>query len=152
MRWEIDARDIGSQPFAKGSSDVREQANIEHEEVRQTFANRSPDVRTNNDDFNTHLIEENKFLRAVVEQLQRDGAETRAALREALKLAPKELPMEAASSATDGAPESGDSGAPKRATAQDSPKGESGPQRPADAPESALTYGDIADQLERMNR
>ena len=41
--------------------------------------------------FTAHLIEENRFLRATVEQLQRDGAEVRAALREALKLAPKQL-------------------------------------------------------------
>jgi excisionase family DNA binding protein len=39
----------------------------------------------------TQLETENSFLRATVEQLQRDGAETRAALREALKMAPKQL-------------------------------------------------------------
>jgi hypothetical protein len=37
-----------------------------------------------------HLLDENRFLRGVIEQLQRDGAETRASLREALK-APRQL-------------------------------------------------------------
>jgi hypothetical protein len=41
-------------------------------------------------DLTTHLAEENRFLRGVIEQLQRDGAETRAALCEALK-APRQL-------------------------------------------------------------
>jgi hypothetical protein len=42
-------------------------------------------------DFKAHLIAENAFLRGVIEQLQRDGAETRNALRKALELAPKML-------------------------------------------------------------
>lgn len=73
-----------------------------------------------------HLVEENRFLRGVIEQLQRDGAETRNALREALKLAPKQLA--APSPATPGAT----MGAPKAAP---------------------LTYGDIADLIEQeLNR
>jgi hypothetical protein len=63
----------------------------ERDSVRQMDANGSPDVRPIDADFHAHLIEENKFLRATVEQLQRDGAETRAALRVALKAAPKQL-------------------------------------------------------------
>jgi hypothetical protein len=54
----------------------------------------SADVPTGADgadtNLTTHLAEENRFLRGVIEQLQRDGAETRAALREALK-APRQL-------------------------------------------------------------
>jgi hypothetical protein len=44
-----------------------------------------------------HLADENKFLRGVVEQLQRDGAETRASLRKALDGQPKQLTSGAAS-------------------------------------------------------
>ena len=81
----------------------------------------------------TQLETENMFLRATVEQLQRDGAETRAALREALKLAPKQL--------TAGAPI--ESEIVERQTA---PKGsEIGSKRR----ETALTYNDIADEIER---
>jgi DNA-binding transcriptional MerR regulator len=43
------------------------------------------------------LETENQFLRSTIEQLQRDGAETRAALREALKAMPKQLATGAAS-------------------------------------------------------
>jgi hypothetical protein len=52
------------------------------------------EVRTGADGADTtltaHLLDENRFLRGVIEQLQRDGAETRASLREALK-APRQL-------------------------------------------------------------
>lgn len=48
-----------------------------------------------NDEITMRLLSqlegENAFLRGVIEQLQRDGAETRAALRKALENAPKQL-------------------------------------------------------------
>jgi hypothetical protein len=43
------------------------------------------------DDLLAHLKEENRFLRGLVEQRDRDAAELRAALREALKAMPKAL-------------------------------------------------------------
>lgn len=42
--------------------------------------------------FNVHLLQENAFLRGVIEQQQRDAAELRAALREALKISTRALP------------------------------------------------------------
>lgn len=42
--------------------------------------------------FQQHLLQENAFLRGVIEQQQRDAAELRAALREALKMSQKALP------------------------------------------------------------
>jgi hypothetical protein len=95
FRWEIDARDLDANTSAATSSNVRlkfaQCSPITREDVRQMDANTSPDVRAIDSDFHAHLIEENKFLRATVEQLQRDGAEVRAALREALKSKPPQL-------------------------------------------------------------
>ncbi len=92
------------------------------------------------------------FLRGVIEQLQRDGAETRSALRKALDLAPKQLaapsgaplPVHPDSSATfehrdTRAGEVGSSG----------PDVAGGPQTGGNGGES-LSYGEIADELERM--
>jgi hypothetical protein len=83
---------------------------------------------------------QNAFLRSTIEQLQRDGAETRAALREALKLAPKAITAGAAES-SDAAPMDGRSDATGSKPTKGAP----------DAPESSetgLSYGDIADWLE----
>ncbi len=88
------------------------------------------------------------FLRASVEQHQRSEAELRAALREALRAMPKQL--------TEGAPQSppGGQGEPPTPkpdnTASDAPGAR---QRPANRDGHALTYSDIADELERnLNR
>lgn len=117
-RETLSSTDSGAQP--KGQLDG-------HAKPSSTPSDRVSDLR-----------DEVKFLRGVIEQLQRDGAETRAALREALKSAPKQLT--AATSAGD----SSESG--------------SGPAQPRrdelDALDVAtagkeLTIGDICDQLER---
>jgi hypothetical protein len=80
------------------------------------------------------------FLRATIEQLQRDGAETRAALREALKLAPKAI--------TAGAAESSDAAAmDARSDATGSKPTKGAPNAP-ESSETGLSYGDIADWLE----
>ncbi len=101
-RWEIDAREIGGDAFANGSQDVRKMgakrsqdvrdiAAPEREPVREPFAKGSQGGRDDDDGFTARLLTqletENKFLRGVIEQMQRDGAETRAALRAALKFA-----------------------------------------------------------------
>lgn len=105
--WEIEARDVAANMVANTSavtsSNVRSMvakcSPNTPEDGLQSVANTSPDVRDIDRDFHAHLIEENKFLRATVEQLQRDGAEVRAALREALKSKPPQL----AASTDDGA-------------------------------------------------
>lgn len=91
--------------------------------------------------FSAHLLEENRFLRGVVEQLQRDGAETRSALREALKLAPKQLAQGAAEGARNGADR-----APNREVGNYGPDVSQGAQTGG----KPLSYGDIADEAERM--
>ena len=94
------------------------------------------------------LRDEVKFLRGVIEQLQRDGAETRAALRKALDGTPKQI------TAGDGATIATDAPgrAPDAATPKQSPVDASAQQRPAGgrkpASSATLTYNDIADQLE----
>ena len=90
------------------------------------------------------LRDEVKFLRGVIEQLQRDGAETRAALREALKSAPKQL------TAGDSSAIEPRGGPQTSATAKDSPKSANASGRPGKARESgAIDYNAIADELER---
>ena len=99
-----------------------------------------------------HLAEENRFLRGVIEQLQRDGAETRAALREALKSMPKALTTgtdAGESSTTD--PEAGNGPRALQSGAAGT-RGHTREKAPQIAPESSetgLSYGDIADWLER---
>jgi hypothetical protein len=55
---------------------------------------------TINATFLAHVLEENKFLRAALEQRDRDAAELRAALREALKLSSRQLTSGTAETAT----------------------------------------------------
>jgi hypothetical protein len=94
-------------------------------------------------DLTTHLAEENRFLRGVIEQLQRDGAETRAALREALKAMPKALPE-----GTAPAPQSPEATAiSPDGVAHTEPS--SGPQNGASGPDVS-SYGALADWLENQ--
>jgi hypothetical protein len=96
-------------------------------------------------DLTAHLLAEVAFLRATVEQLQRDGAETRAALRAALKLSAGE----SAPQLMQGTPEqSPEAKAPKSASVS-----ERSQQTPASAQESApIDYNAIADEIEnRLN-
>jgi hypothetical protein len=82
------------------------------------------------------------FLRNVVEAQQRDGAETRAALREALKLAPKQL---------NAAPPERPTAPPTDTATKDSRPTKRSAQKPTGTQESApITYDSIADELERM--
>jgi hypothetical protein len=95
-------------------------------------------------DLTTHLLEEVRFLRAALEQRDRDAAELRAALRAALKLtgATSAPQLEA------GTPE-----APERE--QSAPVGNVPSAQPDDGhrPEkrtgAAITYDSIADEIER---
>lgn len=80
------------------------------------------------------------FLRATIEQLQRDGAETRAALREALKLAPKAI--------TAGAAESSDAALMDARSDATGPKPTKGAPNAPESSGKSLSYGDIADWLE----
>lgn len=98
-------------------------------------------------DLTEHLLAEVAFLRATVEQLQRDGAETRAALRAALKLTgAASAPMLEA-----GTPEpqereeiGGANNVPSVTPAT--------PEQPSKRDGAAITYDSIADALERNMR
>lgn len=105
--------------------------------------------------FAGHLLEENRFLRGVIEQLQRDGAEVRAALRKALELAPKQLP------ASSGAPSPVAPDSSARIERRDTRAREVGSSGHADADgpqtggkrgEMALTLSDVADMIEAMEK
>lgn len=92
-----------------------------------------------------HLSEENRFLRSTIEQLQRDGAETRAALREALKMAPKAL-------TTGGAAATVETG---RSMQETRPKARGPGEREKTSPLSqnepeTVTYDKIADWIENQ--
>ncbi len=77
----------------------------------------------------------------MIYQLQRDGAETRAALRKALENAPKQIEQGSAPGAQDRAQHS--------AAGHHSPKDTNGPRIAPQREETGLSYGDIADWLEK---
>lgn len=169
-RWEVDGRELG----ANHSPDVRQMdansANSERETVRETGANRSLDGReptSTSPDFAAkylaQLESENEFLRRALEAAQQSEAVTKAALRELLKAQPKQL--SAGHSSTNGAatsdeqltqvnaeksartpqngPQSGEAGNDGQQAANG---GEIAPERD----EAPVSYGSIADELERM--
>ena len=168
LRWEIDASSVplelreldaregekagGSasqdvrKAFAKPSPDVRAKVPFERGDVRETFADRSQDVRAIDADFHAHLIGENKFLRAALEQRDRDAAELRAALRAALKLTAGDATPQLAAKPETAPPFETRDGA--RAGAASGAVASSGATETLERA-APLTYGDIADQLER---
>ena len=85
------------------------------------------------------------FLRGLVEQHQRSEAELRASLREALRAMPKAITAGDTPQTARDAPESPQTGG----AGNDTRKGTRAPQAGAEARERPLTYGDIADELER---
>jgi len=105
--------------------------------------------------FAQHLLEENRFLRGVIEQLQRDGAETRNALRRALELAPKQLaapsPSGVASSvASDGSARNTPQREKNGEVGRDGPNVLGGAKTGGKRGETPVSYASIADELERM--
>jgi hypothetical protein len=100
-------------------------------------------------DREAELKEEIRFLRGVIEQLQRDGAETRAALRKALESGRPQLTSGTPNEVPETVPET-----PQKATASTYSKAQATPQKATECPKTSygegLTYGDIADELERL--
>lgn len=93
------------------------------------------------------LRDEVKFLRGVIEQLQRDGAEVRAALREALKHRAPQLTQGNAPEPQE-TPQTG-------AATKDGHADQRGPQQPAErkgATDWNSIYGQIADELEAQEK
>jgi hypothetical protein len=87
------------------------------------------------------------FLRGVIEQLQRDGAEVRAALRKALELAPKQLAAPSPVHPDSSARNPPQSGLSNKSGSYDG-AALNGPQRGGES----LSYGDVADLLDAMER
>lgn len=103
-------------------------------------------------DREAELKAEIAFLRGIVESDRRDMAELRAALRKALDIVPRQL-----TASSGAAPDASASDAPESplngAVGSCGQGAVNGPQRGAQRAETALSYGDIADELEReMNR
>jgi hypothetical protein len=94
-----------------------------------------------------HLSDENRFLRGVIEQLQRDGAETRAALREALK-APRQLT--AGTSTPDDEAARMEAHGPRNHDGRGRDGGtQNEPQITPERDDGAVTYASIADELQK---
>lgn len=112
-------------------------------------------------DLTAHLLEEVRFLRATVEQMQRDSAEVRAALREALKQSPKQLTAgdvaasAGQSSTIDASPINRPQRDENNVAANDSPKGAKGARnrgKRESATDWSSIYGQIADELEAQEK
>lgn len=102
-RWEIDANQITRTGTRTGEPNARtldanqrtkspESPELTHEIGREPTNQQDANHANAQADFHAHLVEENRFLRGLVEQRDRDAAELRAALRTALAAMPKALP------------------------------------------------------------
>ncbi len=142
-----DAPDVQSVPKVDASNGVNGRVQVDAMD-----ANGSQDGRDIIADLRAQLERERgevAFLRGIVESDRRDMAEVRAALRSALKLAgdapaPQLTAGDASAIARDG-PQRGETGT----TGANSPSDTTGAQRPVKRDGGLLTYGDIADELER---
>jgi hypothetical protein len=149
--WEIDGRELPMSTDAATGANT--DANTAHDGREPATSSVRVDANTRTDgrerghepDANTadptgdatarllaQMERENAFLRGVIEQLQRDGAETRQALKRALDLAPRQL--------TTGTPEA----APEIATET--------PQNAPEAAESAAASHHSRTALEQPQR
>jgi hypothetical protein len=94
-----------------------------------------------------HLLEENRFLRATVEQHQRSEAELRQSLREALRAMPKQLT--AGTPAPDDQPARIEASGPQNRGGRGREGGDqNGPKITPGRNDGAVTYSSIADDLE----
>ncbi len=100
------------------------------------------------------LKEEIRFLRGLVEQRDRDAAELRAALREALKIAPRQLNAAATSPDAPQTATNGQQRPQNTPMVNDGAHASNGAQIEADGEETSLptTYAALADWIEKMNR
>ena len=117
----------------KGDSDRRQSVAVEAERLKAELDASRADAQRER--------ELSTFLKSQLEEANRNAAELRAALRKALEIAPRQL--------TAGTPPE-----PRTdATTNHSPTPANGSQKPTGAAQRPLTYGDIADELERtLNR
>lgn len=171
--WQIDPAEVRTlRTGAARGADTQNEAGKENTLEGADTADR---VRTGaaipSDSLTAHLLEENRRLWAALEAAQQSEAVTKAALREALRAMPKALPAPSPeegceSVRTQKENAGGDFGtnrdghASARSAPQHAPNGEagtygakasSGPQNGGNGGES-LSYGDIADMLEAMER
>jgi len=152
IRFEVPTpNDRGADKLPTGADNLTTHIHAQRGEAADNSPLAADKLPTPNDtSFAGHLLEENRFLRGVIEQLQRDGAEVRAALRKALELAPKQLaapsPVQPDERARD---------APQRV--QNGKVDIHGPNalkvtKTGGNGGESLSYGDIADALEALEK
>jgi len=84
--WEIEADVLSA------NTNANSKANTNHVRTQKPLpVSNEREGRTFESERERELKDEVRFLRGLIEQLQRDGAETRAALRKALENAPRQL-------------------------------------------------------------
>lgn len=155
QQWEINAQTLtngagshdtdDTQPATQTTRATEETTpNDTNDATRTTPATKAPDTDLNAR-YVAQIEAENRFLRAQIEEGNRNAAELRKALNEALKIAPRQLAAHNGSEGLLQTKSAVEGSGPKSATDQ--------AQEPTRASEGPLTYADIADELERsLNR
>lgn len=158
VRWELDARELGREPANQTNEQGANQRTEGHEvgsfdpqnntnrHANQRTERREPtnQANTQDDDLRELLAREREnaaFLRGVIEQLQRDAIELRAIARDALKVAPRQIAQGTDETARD---------APELAKKSESVNHLGDAQTGKNRGEAPVSYGSIADELERM--
>lgn len=163
--WEVEADALR----ANANANLKANTNPVRREVRPQLplpASNEREGRTLESERERELKDEVRFLRGLVEQLQRDGAETRQHLKRALDLAPKQLaaPAQGATVApskpaqvltvnTSNPDETAISGQQRdenSETGRNSQQPLIGARIEQDGEETGVSYASIADELERM--
>lgn len=156
FKWEVDAREVEDgtpepsradpRKLEAGTGEIHPQ---EAQNIGPTLGTKTPELEGGASELRsereTEMKAEISFLRNLIEARDRDAVELRQALKRALDLAPKQL-------AAGAVPDS-----PQRATiasaGDNSHADANSTQMPAKRDGAPLTYGDIADELERkLNR
>lgn len=144
QQWEINAQTLTNDARSHDTDDIQP--------TTQTTEGTTPATKAPDTDLNARYVAqieaENRFLKAQIEEGNRNAAELRKALNEALKIAPRQL---TAPTGSEGLLQT------KSASNGSEPKGAddhtNGLQQPARARERPLTYADIADMIEQeLNR
>lgn len=157
--WQVEAdaaksRTRGQVGHDRADTDLSAKSDKSDTSAAKSRTSRTPDADKSDSDRDAETIvdlrDQLRFMRGVIEQLQRDGAETRQALKRALDLAPKQLTVGEVATTPTEAPQRAETGA----TAKETGPTASDPQQPAGARETDWNkaYRDIADELEGLKK
>jgi hypothetical protein len=160
IRWEVDGRAIGHELDANPANFGREPANQNGSRVRSFDAQEGANPRTDGRELDANqgrelrelLAREREFsgfLKLQLEEANRNAGELRAALREALKMAPKQLPAPSPTH-TDETARSAPERAKKSEAGNHTQGALNGSQASGNHGETPVSYGSVADELERM--